>query len=240
MRTLIVLSMACLALAANFAAAQERAQVSTTQPVVLSADRLIHDQKTDTVTAMGNVEISQGNRILIADKVVFRQSDGKVTAEGNVALLEPTGEVIYSQSTELTDNMKNGVIKQLRVLLSDKSRLNAESAVRTEGNRTELSQASYSACNLCPVDPSAAPMWQIKAESVVHDQEAKSVVYHNAWFEVFGVPIAYTPYFRHADPTAKRKSGLLTPSFRSEEHTSELQSHSEISYAVFCLKKKKK
>src|SRR5210317_585018 len=27
-------------------------------------------------------------------------------------------------------------------------------------------------------------------------------------------------------------------SVRSEEHTSELQSHSEISYAVFCLKKK--
>src|SRR6056300_1397439 len=27
---------------------------------------------------------------------------------------------------------------------------------------------------------------------------------------------------------------------RSEEHTSELQSHSEISYPVFCLKKKKK
>src|SRR6056300_1726670 len=27
---------------------------------------------------------------------------------------------------------------------------------------------------------------------------------------------------------------------RSEEHTSELQSHSEISYAVFCLKKKNK
>ena len=28
--------------------------------------------------------------------------------------------------------------------------------------------------------------------------------------------------------------------FRSEEHTSELQSHSFISYAVFCLKKKNK
>ena len=28
--------------------------------------------------------------------------------------------------------------------------------------------------------------------------------------------------------------------YRSEEHTSELQSHSFISYAVFCLKKKKK
>src|SRR5210317_140884 len=30
-----------------------------------------------------------------------------------------------------------------------------------------------------------------------------------------------------------------SPTSRSEEHTSELQSHSEISYAVFCLKKKK-
>src|SRR5213080_5507783 len=30
------------------------------------------------------------------------------------------------------------------------------------------------------------------------------------------------------------------PGRRSEEHTSELQSHSGISYAVFCLKKKKK
>ena len=33
--------------------------------------------------------------------------------------------------------------------------------------------------------------------------------------------------------------GSITTSARSEEHTSELQSHSFISYAVFCLKKKK-
>ena len=33
--------------------------------------------------------------------------------------------------------------------------------------------------------------------------------------------------------------GPLVYSLRSEEHTSELQSHSFISYAVFCLKKKK-
>src|SRR3546814_5684026 len=31
---------------------------------------------------------------------------------------------------------------------------------------------------------------------------------------------------------------LLTPTVRSEEHTSELQSLMRISYAVFCLKKK--
>ena len=35
------------------------------------------------------------------------------------------------------------------------------------------------------------------------------------------------------------QSGLIIAR-RSEEHTSELQSHYSISYAVFCLKKKKK
>src|SRR6056300_1309594 len=35
-------------------------------------------------------------------------------------------------------------------------------------------------------------------------------------------------------------SSDVCSSDRSEEHTSELQSHSEISYAVFCLKKKTK
>ena len=34
--------------------------------------------------------------------------------------------------------------------------------------------------------------------------------------------------------------GLIEDDLRSEEHTSELQSHSFISYAVFCLKKKTK
>ena len=42
---------------------------------------------------------------------------------------------------------------------------------------------------------------------------------------------------------AERLNGILKQEYglgRSEEHTSELQSHSFISYAVFCLKKKKK
>src|SRR5210317_1365624 len=55
----------------------------------------------------------------------------------------------------------------------------------------------------------------------------------------------YTTLFRSRRPPSRTRpsacrAGLARPSRsrRSEEHTSELQSHSEISYAVFCLKKK--
>src|SRR5213080_5087942 len=39
--------------------------------------------------------------------------------------------------------------------------------------------------------------------------------------------------------SSARSARAESKKFRSEEHTSELQSHSGISYAVFCLKKKK-
>src|SRR3546814_4919202 len=42
------------------------------------------------------------------------------------------------------------------------------------------------------------------------------------------------------DQRAKQVAGTRHRSSRSEEHTSELQSLMRISYAVFCLKKKKK
>src|ERR1051326_9315607 len=52
----------------------------------------------------------------------------------------------------------------------------------------------------------------------------------------------YTTLFRseHEDQQDRRQAGEHRGDApdRSEEHTSELQSHSFISYAVFCLKKK--
>src|SRR5881296_4528824 len=53
----------------------------------------------------------------------------------------------------------------------------------------------------------------------------------------------YTTLFRsgctRTTPMTRGTCSAPRPT-RSEEHTSELQSHSNISYAVFCLKKKKK
>ena len=41
-------------------------------------------------------------------------------------------------------------------------------------------------------------------------------------------------------PLLARHEGVWEGTYRSEEHTSELQSPVPISYAVFCVKKKKK
>src|SRR6187399_3611099 len=52
----------------------------------------------------------------------------------------------------------------------------------------------------------------------------------------------YTTLFRSPSARGAARPGTCRcrPCWRSEEHTSELQSLAVISYAVFCLKKKKK
>src|SRR5881394_4418476 len=54
--------------------------------------------------------------------------------------------------------------------------------------------------------------------------------------------LSYTTLFRSRRRQCAASTRCFPPDIppRSEEHTSELQSHHPISYAVFCLKKKKK
>lgn len=184
---------------------------SRDEPVLLNADTMLYEQDQGLVTAEGNVQISQGQRILQADRVIYYQRDGRIIASGNVSLLEPSGDVLFADYVELTDEMRNGLINGFRALLTDNSRLVAASAERRDGNTTIVERGVYSPCELCAEDPTRAPLWQIKSSQVVHNQQAKRIEYRNASLEFFGVPVAWAPYFSHADPSVKRESGFLAP-----------------------------
>ncbi len=183
-------------------------------PILMTADELSFDDDLGIATAKGNVEISQNERILLADMVTYNQRDDVVTASGNVILVEPTGEVLFAEYAELTDDMREGFLRGFSMLLADNSRLAAVSAQRRGGVETRLNQAIYSACRDC-IGFNGEPLWNLKAAEVTHYQDRREIVYRHARLELLGVPIAYTPYLSHPDPTVKRKTGLLAPTFGS-------------------------
>ena len=196
--------------------AQAKALVSKV-PALISADQITYDQNLEVVTASGHVEISQNERVLLADTISYNMRTEVVTASGNISLLEPSGEIIFADYVEMTGDLKEGFVRDIRVLLTDRSRMAAADATRVAGNKTVMRNAVFSPCELCPDDPSRPPLWQIKATRIVHDQETKTISYQNAWMEFFGVPVAYTPYFEHPDPTVKRKSGFLAPTIGNSQ-----------------------
>ncbi len=201
------------------AASPIRAQSPVSQeiPALINADEITYDRNLEIVTARGNVEIAQGARILMADLVSYNIQTEVVTASGNITLLEPSGEVLFAEYVELKKDLAEGFIRDVRVLMADQTRLAAASGDRREGNITTFRRGVFSPCALCKDDPDRAPLWQLKAQRVVHDQEDQTIRYYNAWMEIFGIPVIYTPYLEHPDPTVKRKSGFLSPTFKQTE-----------------------
>ena len=182
-------------------------------PVNLIADEAGYDQDLGVYVARGRVEMAQDDRVVMADTITYNERSKTVSASGNVVLLMPSGDTVFGNYVDLSDDFKNGVIKSFRSLLKDKSRLAAYSAHRVGGTKEILNKAVYTPCLPCRTDPTRQPIWQIKADQVVRDETAQTITYHGAWMEMWGVPVFYTPYFRHADIGVQRQTGLLNPIF---------------------------
>lgn len=178
------------------------------QPLYLQGDELVYDTGGNRVIAKGNVEIYYNNYILTADQVVYDQSANTLTAVGNVMLKEPNGNIVRADRYTLTDDFRDGFVQSLSIVAADDTRIAAEKAVRRGGNTTVFTNGRFTPCKTTDGMP---PLWCLSAATVIHDQQAATITYQDAQFEFFGIPILYTPYFEHADPSVKRKSGFLMP-----------------------------
>jgi LPS-assembly protein len=175
---------------------------------LLLADEISYNDDTNIVTATGSVEVQRSNRLLMADKIVYDRNADIATATGHVSLLDNTGTVFYFDSIQVTGDLKQGLADEVRVLLADKSRMASRVFRRLPTGVNELYEAVYTPCDSCKGED---PLWQIKASRVRYDRDAQMVYYNDAWLEIGGVPVFYTPYLAHPDPTSGAKSGLLLP-----------------------------
>src|SRR5579864_1009366 len=207
--------------------AQGQAAPSRNQPFLLVADEVQYDEELGLTIAKGHVEISQDKQIILADAVTYNKKTDTLTASGHVSLLDPSGNVVFANYAELQDKLKDGFLKDVRGLLSDRSRIAGNTGLWYEGNRLEVRRAVYSPCNLCEKDPSKPPLWQLKAEQAVHDERAGTVEFRDATLEVSGIPVLYAPYFSLPDPSNKRVSGFLDPTMG---HSSTLGFRAETPY----------
>ena len=149
-------------------------------PILFRADEIQYDEQLALTIARGHVEISQNGQVLLADTVSYNQRTDTVTASGNVSLTQPTGEIVFADFMELRDSMTEGFAKNVRMLMADRSRLAANAMRRTNANHTELVRGVYSPCDLCKNDPSAPPLWQLKAREIDHDTELQLVEFRDA------------------------------------------------------------
>ena len=187
-------------------------EYSAEEPINFSADEMINDEKGNIVTAQGNVEIQYNGMRLQTDKLVYDQNKDLITAIDNVRLHASDGSIIFSDRVSLSDNMTAGEMQHIKVLLKDKSHVWAEDFHKKDNQTKTLTSAAYTACDICE---GKDPMWLITARKVQHNEKTQDINYNDAVVRFKGVPFFYTPFLTHPDPTVKRRSGLMNPSFGS-------------------------
>ncbi|MEL7544584.1 MAG: LPS-assembly protein LptD, partial [Pseudomonadota bacterium] len=196
-------------------------------PLLLQADELVNDNRTNTIVAQGNVEIYYNGYTLLADRVVYDQTERRLTAEGNVRIKEPDGAVVNAEKITLTDDFRDGFVESLRIVTEENERIAAARGERRDGEVTVFERGVYTPCKECKDNPDKAPTWRIKAARVIQDRDMGDISYEDASLEVFGVPVLYTPFFSHPDPRIKRRSGFLRP---MPGYSEELGAYVEVPY----------
>jgi LPS-assembly protein len=185
--------------------------------IYLEADTLTNDEETGFLTAQGQVEGRYQDKTLRADRVVYNLESGQVIASGNVVLLQADGSSQYADKLELSNELEAGTATDFVARLPDGGVTAARFVARGKDGEIELYNAYYTACEVC--EDKTNPSWRIKARQVTQDKDSRTVQYRDATFELFGLPVFYTPYLAHPDPSADRASGLLAPFFGISDST---------------------
>ena len=112
-------------------------------------------------------------------------------------------EIIGSDVSVIFDQENFGVAKE------NDPRFVANQVFMSKNN-TELIKGVFTVCHK---EKNKCPPWSIKAKKISHDKIKKTIYYNHATLKVYDIPVFYFPRFFHPDPTIKRKSGFLFPSF---------------------------
>ncbi|MDE2911843.1 MAG: LPS assembly protein LptD [Paracoccaceae bacterium] len=199
-----------VALACPLLAPLASAQTPSEQPnsILLVAGRLEVQSESGVLIASDGVTIHYGDHVLRTDRIAYDQRAGQLSISEPLVLVSGT-DIVAGQSAELSDDLRNGIIRGVQVLIDRQFQLAAEGIRRRDGRFTYLRNAVASSCRICR--DNTVPVWQIRSEAVLHDLVAQRIYFRNAVLEVAGIPVLILPSLHIPDPSVTRASGFLVP-----------------------------
>ena len=192
------------------AIAQNNLEPKYSQETTFSSDDLEVNEKTNIMTATGNVIIINDGRKITANKVIYDQDADKAVATGDVILSEKDGSKYHSEEVILTNEFKSIIAIPLNGTLADGSFISAKSLKQNDKGESFFNEGIYTACD-CNIKDGETPIWRLESSSIKHDPKTKTIYHKHVRMKIFSIPIYYLPYLSHPDWTVKRKTGFLTP-----------------------------
>ena len=198
-------------------------------------EKIIFENKSN-IDYKNKFEIKTSNLVYLKDKkeiisdynsIFTDKSGNKLTLDKFHLNIEKN--IISGKDIELTDNELNKYyIENLKYDLNNKNLFGKDfylvlknenpnegdyrlkgRTIYHDGKKSLFEKGVFTICK----KTDTCPPWQFQAEKIEHDRENKLIKYKNAWLKIYDTPVFYFPKFFHPDPTVKRQSGFLIPTF---------------------------
>ena len=186
------------------------------------AEKIIYNKKQATIKTEGkSTYADNGGNKLYADSFYYDINLKTIDAKNNVKYVDKEKNLLNFTSLKYYEETEKGSGKDLRATLADKSTLEGAEAEFDNklGTLTLLKENNYTPCenkkNSSETIQELCPDWSISTTQTIHDKNEKMVYHKNAILKIKNIPVFYTPYFSHPDPSVKRKSGFLPPSVKN-------------------------
>ena len=210
----IIFVVYCLILSAlGFKIAQ-----SENSEIEITADTIEVLKDDNKINATGNTIIQTEEFLSTSDSLIYDKNLESIKTSGNI-IIKDNLENYYFFDDFVSDkgfNKANGT--NTRIRLSDGTRIVGKSFIRTDSNINEINNAEYTPCLQNNYILKNCPGWKLSAKKVIHDEERQNIYYEGAILSILNVPILYSPFFSHPDPTVKKRSGLLMPTISSDNN----------------------
>ncbi|SHG69738.1 LPS-assembly protein [Cognatiyoonia sediminum] len=171
----------------------------------------------DRLIASGGVEAFFGDQTMTAEQVIFDQTTDQLDIVGPIVIRTNNGAVFTAERATLDPQLENGLLRGARLVLNQQIQLAANQINRVDGRYSQLYKSAVTSCQVCGTE---IPLWQIRAERVIHDQVERQLYFQNATLRIRNIPILWIPRLRLPDPTLERATGFLIPRIRTTDRLS--------------------
>ena len=174
--------------------------ISAQQLTNLIADQ-IEINSDGVLVASGSVTVWQGDTKITANKISYEGTINSLEITGPIRLTDGTGTVILADQAALSQDLSQGLIKSARIILNKQVQIAAAQISRVNSRYTQAYKVAATSCYVCA---GKTPLWQIRAQRIVHDKLEKQLHFDNAQLRIMDLPVLFFPYLRLPDPSLKR------------------------------------
>ena len=189
----------------------------TTNSIAIISNQIFYDINQNKIESKTPSEIKDklGNSLL-SKNFIYTLNDNLIKFD-NLKFIDVEKNISNIKKAYVNLKSKKLIGKDILIDFNNKS-FNKDNEPRLKGNsitsvasNTVVTKGVFTTCK----KNDDCPPWQLSAKKITHNKTKKIIYYKDAWLKLYDKPVFYFPRFFHPDPSVKRQSGFLMPSFTS-------------------------